>query len=506
MEKKLKILLLSCAFFSVFSTFGEKRNLLILQTTDIHGRFKTPNGGWLRLATIIETERKKAGGSGSCLLVDCGDTFQGTVEGACLKGEAATKILETLKYNAWIVGNHEFDFGMSNLRRLAKGLAIPAFAANLRPPPGKKSFLKSWEIIEKNGIKIALLGMTLSYLEDSIWKLDMQEFKVATIEETIERLMPEIMKQNPDMIILAIHQGLGGARKKANNLWMIARKYPQINLVLGGHTHQNIPGKIIGWKTWYAQAGAHAENILKAQVEVDTVTRKVSIKSELIPAEAKTPIDEALQKTLGQFSTETSKYSKEPVGKTLTELAPLDYAKELQNPLSELFSRAITEKTGVKMAFHGTLNWDFSIKGEIFEKDLFKLVPYENTICILELNADETRRIINEQLKNIKKMNFQPPWGVVAEIGENGTVNSPLRFPDGSKWDKGKRHKVAFASYYLAGAGGRFPLLKNIALKPEVKAKDTGILVRDAMRAYIKKSSPLSIKTVKWLKRKDDKQ
>jgi 2',3'-cyclic-nucleotide 2'-phosphodiesterase (5'-nucleotidase family) len=316
--------------------------------------------------------------------------------------------------------------------------------------------------------------------------------------------MPEIMKTNPDMIILGIHQGLRGAKNKENNLWLIARNYPQINLVLGGHTHKNIPGKIIGWKTWYAQAGCHAENILKAIVEVDTVTRKVSIKSGLLPAAGK-PVDKKLQNSVSKFTATTKKYSKEPVGKTLTELEPLNYkAKELQNSLSELFCRAITRKANTKIAFHGTLNWKFSIKGEIREKDIFSLVPYENTIGILELTPDETRRIINEQLSCIKKMNFQPPWGIIVEVGKDGKVAGQLKFPDGSEWQDGERRKVAFASYYLAGAGGRFPILKKIASEPEVKAKDTGILVRKAMRDYIKKNSPLNIKTVEWLKEKDD--
>jgi 2',3'-cyclic-nucleotide 2'-phosphodiesterase (5'-nucleotidase family) len=506
MKRSFKIFLFLCALMLVFSALAEKRKLLILQTTDIHGRFKTANGGWLRLASIIKKERKEAGAD-NCLLIDCGDTFQGTLEGSHFKGEAAIKILDTLNYDAWIIGNHEFDFGMNNLRKLTKELSVPSFAANLHPPDKEKSFLRSWTVINKNGIKIALIGLTLSYLENSIWNLDMQGFKMETIEKTMERIMPEVINEKPDIIILAIHQGLGGARKKANNLWMIARKYPQINLVLGGHTHQDIPGKIIGWKTWYAQAGAHGKALLKARLEFDTDTRNVSIKSELIPASANTPLDETTKKAIEKFTKETAKYSKELIGFTKTKLAPLNYnEKELQNPLSGLFCKAIAEKAGVSIAFHGTLNWKFSIEGAIREKDLFTLVPYENTIGILELTPEETRMIINEQLKNIKKMNFQPPWGIIAKIGKDATAQTPLLLQDGKAWKEGQRRKVAFASYYLAGAGGRFPLLKKIASRPEVKAKDTGILVRDAMRSYIKKNSPIKTETPECLRTKDDKQ
>ncbi len=76
--------------------------LTILQTTDIHAHIHDPDGnaGWLRLATAIGKERAAVGGKGNCLLIDCGDTVQGTLAGAVSLGEVSIAMLNALQYDA----------------------------------------------------------------------------------------------------------------------------------------------------------------------------------------------------------------------------------------------------------------------------------------------------------------------------------------------------------------------------------------------------------------------
>ncbi len=91
---------------------AESVKIRILQTTDVHSFIEHSDnpqeGGWLRLATMIKQHRQKE----DCLLIDCGDTIQGSLSAIASRGEAAVEMLNYLKYDFWVPGNHELDFGI----------------------------------------------------------------------------------------------------------------------------------------------------------------------------------------------------------------------------------------------------------------------------------------------------------------------------------------------------------------------------------------------------------
>ncbi|NLZ59957.1 MAG: hypothetical protein GX901_04770, partial [Lentisphaerae bacterium] len=90
---------------------AEQRQLYFLQTTDIHSVLVDEGpayGSLLRLATLIKEQRSSLGAQ-RCLLIDCGDSIQGTLIGALSRGEAGMAALRALRYDVWVPGNHEFD-------------------------------------------------------------------------------------------------------------------------------------------------------------------------------------------------------------------------------------------------------------------------------------------------------------------------------------------------------------------------------------------------------------
>ena len=89
----------------------------IFQTSDIHGHLNNKttehSNGWLKLGGVLKKEIEEAGGHDNCLLIDCGDTFQGTIEASEAKGEFAISFMNNLKYDVFVPGNHDFDFGLN---------------------------------------------------------------------------------------------------------------------------------------------------------------------------------------------------------------------------------------------------------------------------------------------------------------------------------------------------------------------------------------------------------
>src|SRR6266849_2300808 len=108
----------------------------ILHTTDLHGHIFLPTvdyngnpdiGGLALCVTQIRRWRRQ---NLNWILIDVGDVYQGTEVGLCSKGELMIDLFNYLKYDAWIIGNHEFDWGIEPFSRAVARSTMPVLAAN----------------------------------------------------------------------------------------------------------------------------------------------------------------------------------------------------------------------------------------------------------------------------------------------------------------------------------------------------------------------------------------
>jgi len=147
----------------------------ILHTTDLHGHIlptadyngNAGYGGLARCATQIRRWRRQNPNS---ILIDVGDVYQGTDVSLRNKGELMIDLFNYLNYDAWIVGNHEFDWGIDTFTKALQRSAMPVLAANTildGKPAGALSdsgnpFAKIEPLIVKEigGIKVAIVGVT----------------------------------------------------------------------------------------------------------------------------------------------------------------------------------------------------------------------------------------------------------------------------------------------------------------------------------------------------------
>src|SRR5882724_4505689 len=144
----------------------------ILHTTDLHGHIlpttdydgNPDRGGLARCATQI---RRWRGENPNSILIDVGDVYQGTDVSLRNKGTLMIDLLNHLEYDAWVVGNHEFDWGMECFEHALQQSNMPVLAANMlmegKPefPDAKRPFAKIQPFILKEiaGIKIAIVGI-----------------------------------------------------------------------------------------------------------------------------------------------------------------------------------------------------------------------------------------------------------------------------------------------------------------------------------------------------------
>ena len=465
------------------------RHVLILESSDLHSHVGTgpEEGDWLLLADLIDKERKKAGGASNTLLVDCGDTLPGTIAGILSRGELAVEIMNGLKYDAWIPGNHDFELGPKRLLEVIGELHPATLAANLNLL-GKP--VTPWKLFKKNGAEIAVIGMTSPYLSKWLWGDNMEGVALTDMFDTLDKVMPEVAKAKPDMTILAIHQGrFPPARLDGTPLAKIAERYPQIDLILGGHSHQLVPGERLGKsRTWYVEPGGHGIALGWVMADIDILRHRVAdIHSKLLPAKNAKPAISAMPPDtaakIKRWLKITTQESKKIVGKV--------HGKISGKPrLGNLFQTAMMAKTNAEAAFSGVVDAAAVLEGDVSEADIFAALPYEDTICVLDLERGDFLRIWQEQQDRAKEQRSALYWsGVKIKRARDGTPKIILA--NGSEWkpDSPKRLKVAFSSYDLASGGGRFHTLTEIAakLKRENRARDTQITMRQALRNFIAK-------------------
>lgn len=142
--------------------------LTILHTTDLHGNILPtenydgqPNlGGLARCATVI---RQVRAAQPNTLLVDAGDTLQGTAVSYLSGGQVLVRLLNLLRYDAWVWGNHEFDWGLAKLTANAELATVPILNANVQPAGNASARLlacvKPYRIVTMDGVKIGLIGL-----------------------------------------------------------------------------------------------------------------------------------------------------------------------------------------------------------------------------------------------------------------------------------------------------------------------------------------------------------
>lgn len=226
------------------------KKLVILHTNDMHARVLgvkanegmcTPEerdksicfGGFDRIYTQVLAERAK---KLPVILLDAGDQFQGTMFHYLYSGLASAGFMNTIGYDAMAVGNHEFDNGPAGLANFINKIKFPMLSANinLTKSADLKNKIKPYVIINKNNIKIGVVGYTT---EDTAFLSNPgPDIRFEPIIESVRKAVSELKKAHVDVIIALSHAGL------ARDI-QIAQSVDGIAAIISGHTNSLLSNK-----------------------------------------------------------------------------------------------------------------------------------------------------------------------------------------------------------------------------------------------------------------------
>ena len=467
------------------------KTLTILQTTDIHGSIGDEKGpGLLQIADAAESIKPD-------LWIDCGDLMQGSFTATMDDGASMMKALTAAGCDVFVPGNHDFDYGVETL---AKRLGIfrgTVLAANMKSSvyPMKTS---AWKMFERQGVKIAVIGIVPPYLGLWIEPERLTGLELESPDAALERVMPEVMAAKPDVIVLAIHLGefIAGRLNpdgKLRSMAALSAKFPQIDLILAGHSHQTEPGKRLYPGAWFVQAPPLGAGCARITVEADPAAKGdkvLSVTSNLVEINGR-PESKKLLPVLDPVRKQAAEAGRKPVAKLDFELGPMKNGLK-PNRLAELICLAMAEAAGADAAFSGTLSNYKVSPGTLNERELFLLAPYTDSIEVRSLSPARIRAILRELETKRKTDACMMYTGFTAPDGIDGAL---VLGKTGKPIPETGRIKVAVNTYDAHGAGGRYPKLKEImeSVKPPNNVQDVDI--RDALRAYLKKHYPVPEKS-----------
>lgn len=539
------IFLLLWAFLSLSAATREVK-LKLIETSDIHGNFFPYNfitqqdwkGSFARVHSYAQQERQTYGHN--LLLMDNGDILQGQPSAYYYNfmDTVSTHITAAMmNYMGFVVGNmgnHDVEAGHAVYDRWISQCQFPVLGANIIRTSDEQPYLKPYEIIEREGVKIAVLGMITpaipTWLPETLWK----GLYFADMEQTARKWMPIIQeKEKPDIIIGLFHAGkeartvAGKYREDASA--EIAERIPGFDIIMMGHDHRRFCGKIAnvqGDSVLLINPANNGRTVGDVEITLtldgDKVIRK-SIQGKLADMDKLEPSPDFMKQFAPQYQA-VEAFVSEKVG-TFTETISTRPAYFGPSAFIDFIHSLQLDLTGADISFAAPLSFDAVIKeGDIHISDMFNLYKYENMLYTMELTGKEIKGFLEEsyaiwtnQMKSADdhvlllterkdgngytftnpSFNFDSAAGIIYTVdvtkpaGQKVSIQS---LANGEPFDLNRTYRVALNSY--RGNGGGELLTKGAGI-PQDQLKDRIISatekdLRYYMIQYIREKKTLS--------------
>jgi 2',3'-cyclic-nucleotide 2'-phosphodiesterase (5'-nucleotidase family) len=479
---------------------GDAVTISILHTTDLHGHILPtvdyndhPDlGGLARCATQIRQWQRANGNS---VLLDIGDVYQGTELGLRTRGATMIRCLNALAYDAWVVGNHEFDWGLEAFADCVGFSSMPVLSGNamiagtpvgkLAESAGPLAKLQPWLLKDVAGFRLAIISLTTPALSTWLAPEKLRGFEVLDPVETLRMLLREVSLQKPDAILLASHMGLTRRDDYANRVGALTREFPQLAAYLGGHTHQNHSSETVN-HVLYTQADHYGIYAGKVDLTFDRATRRL-LRREACTVEMNHQI--ALDPLVLSLARADLDLADQVLAREIGELTePFDVVSAFGRPsdVERLIGSAMIaalRKKGVEIdaVVHGLFDSKHPLApGTKTVADAWAVLPYENEIVTIELPRDDFLALARDFACGRESRNLMGVRVIGSRAGNVFQIED-LRAADGSPLPVKSAYRIALNSYDSQSGGQRFPTVAKLVARPLSRRILHPIEIRDAL-------------------------
>src|SRR5215469_10143514 len=481
----------------------------ILHTTDLHGHIlptfdydgTADRGGLARCVTQIRRWRRQNPNS---ILIDVGDVYQGTDVSLRNKGELMIDLFNHLKYDAWVIGNHEFDWGIEPFINALQKSAMPVLGANTMldgktaglSSDSQHPFAKVQPFIVKQigGIKIAIIGITTPGM--SFWLP--REF-TAGIDfqypvDAVRRAIAKAKSEGANAILLTGHMGLKprtGGDDFANTVMALTSEFPDVTVFIAGHTHQDIPSRLTN-RVLFTQADHFGIHVGRVDLLFDRNSKKLLRREAICELmDNRFDPDPVVLSRAGSQLAESEAELAQPIGE-LTETLHARGRRGHPSEIEKLIGAAIAETLAKRSVIadavmHGVFDENAKLAAGLTTiNDVWNIIPYENFIVTATLSCNEIKSVMEEVYASHEPRSLM---GIVVRVDGRAPdcrITS-LTFPDGRALERDKRYMIALNSFDARSAGHHFMKLRALLDRPESNCVLHPVQTRDAVIEYFRR-------------------
>lgn len=522
LSMKLILVLILCQILWAGTMEAQEKvvKLKIVETSDVHGNFypydfvrRQPSAGSLaRVYTWVQQERRRFGDN--LILLDNGDILQGQPSAYyynyidTVSPHLTAEMLNFMAYDAGNMGNHDIETGRAVFDRWIGDCRFPVLGANILDTATGKTHLKPYVVLEREGVKIAVLGMITPaipmWLSENLWP----GLRFEDMEAAARKWIPFIREQEkPDVIIGLFHAGKNavwmGGKYRDNASVEVASRVPGFDVVLAGHDHARACFKVANEAGDSVLVVNPANNaVTVGDVEITLTLRGGKVTDKLVEGRltdvgALEPSPEFMQHFAGQYDAIQAFVSKK-IGRFTQ---PISTRPAYFGPSAfvDLIHRLQLEIGKAEISLAAPLSFDARIEaGDIYVSDMFNLYKYENMLYTMSLSGKEIRGALEmsyalwtnqmhspgDPLLLLRESsvsgaeertffqhpsyNFDSAAGIIYTVdvtrpaGQKVTI---LSMADGTPFDENRMYKVAVNSY--RGNGGGELLTKGAGISQE---------------------------------------
>lgn len=447
-----KNILICLMLFIATPSLAKKVDINFIQINDVYEISPVnggEHGGLARVQTFVNEFKRKNKHTYTVLAGDfISPSAIGTakIQGQRLNGKQIIDVFNEMHWDYATLGNHEFDLGKSVLIERLNEAKFKVISSNVTETSTNMPFKNTikTELLDVKGVKIGIAGVMLP-----VPKKDFAKVSPPRIE--VESLIQNLKKQGAEILIFITHQSFNDDEE-------LAKKYPEIDLIMGGHEHENIYVRRGNNLTPIAKADANARSIYVHKLSYDTKNKSLVVDSEFHPIDSRIPEDPRIQTVVNNW----------------VELAYNAFRNDGFNPnriitvskdtLDGLESNVRNQPTLLTQhiensAYHAYTDADLSLinagsirlddtipPGPISEYDVIRILPFGGQYQQFSIPGDILERALNIGLKN------KGTGGFLIHANVNYTKNS--WHINGEKIDP-KRHYKTVSSTFLMTQGDK---------------------------------------------------
>ncbi|WP_338553924.1 bifunctional UDP-sugar hydrolase/5'-nucleotidase [Paenibacillus sp. KS-LC4] len=474
--------------------------LTIVYTNDFHAQDKPVRATWIEgspmmggAAYMAAYINKIRNSEPNVLVLDAGDIITGPPISFLTNGEAPVDLYNAIGFDASCIGNHEFDHGVPNARKLISQAQFPFLSGSIFYKGTNILFAKPYEIIEKGGLKIGIIGIHGKKAGYETIQVDLVKDLEFREQESLLQEYVHLLRPHVDLVIVLAHEGVPAEQSTTDREVDVEKDFEEdvhmcnnvtgIDLMITGHAHKAILKPYVASETGTLLCSTRGLGTFVGylKLQVDRTHKKImSYEGHLEPIYTdQIEPDPAVSKRVQYWDNRLKELIDEKIGYTEQHLSRNYFGESL---LGNLVTDAVRLYTGADAVFTapGGLRADIE-QGEITVGHVINAVPFNNNILVMEMTGRELKEVLEQSARRtagvLEHSGIQMLVDLTADPGHQ-VLEATIK---GEALQEDHVYKIASDDFTCKGGDGFTAFLKGS------NVRDTSMIMRDLVIDHIRK-------------------